>query len=426
MESGDLWMLALLAVCIILSAFFSSSETAFIALSRARLLHLVHTGHPRANLVSRLSRQPERLLATVLLSNNLVNTGAAALGTAIAIDLIDDSTIALLVSTFGVTALLLVFSETLPKSVAWKRAELVAFTFARPLALVQWILFPAIQVLHLMTVLFTRMVGISDPVSRNREQEIRTMIRAGVLTGEVEATEAELLEKVFHFGDQRMMAIMTPRPDIVWVQLGTTLSGFLSIYRENRHSRFPVYEGTTENIVGVLSVKDLLLGIAEGKFKSDDDVVTDHIRPVLFVPETKLVRDTFAEMQRDNQGLVLTVDEFGGIAGLASLEQLLEVIVGDVDEDRLVPEELYTEVSENVYRVDAGAGISEINGDLNLDLPEGQYRTVAGFILERLGRVPVEGDSVEFEGLTLTVQSMDGVRIEEVDIARRTNNGQPT
>lgn len=423
METGDLWKSALFVVCIILSAFFSSSETAFIALSRARLLHLLHTGHPRAGLVSRLSRQPERLLATVLLSNNLVNTGAAALGTAIAIDLIDDSNMALVVSTFGVTAVLLVFSETLPKTVAWKRAELVAFTFARPLALVQWLLFPAIQVLHLMTVLFTRMVGISHTVSRDREQEIRTMIRAGVQTGEVEASEAELLEKVFRFGDQRMMDIMTPRPDIVWVQQGTTLGQFLSIYREHRHSRFPVYQGTTENIIGVLSVKDLLLGIAEDRLTSNDDVVTNQIRPAMFVPETKLVKDTFVDMQRESQGIVLTVDEFGGIAGLASLEQLLEVIVGDVDEDRLVPEKLYSLVNENIYRVDASAGILEINSELDFSLPEGQYRTVAGLILDRLGRVPEEGDSVESGGVTLTVRSMDGVRIEEVDIERRSDGG---
>lgn len=415
--------MALFAACMVLSAFFSSSETAFIALSRARLLHLVHSGHPRASLVSRLARQPERLLATVLLSNNLVNTGAAVLGTAIAIDLIADSTIALLVSTFGVTGLLLVFSETLPKTVAWKRAEGVAFAFALPLAIVQWMLFPAIQVLHLITVLFTRMVGISAPVSRNREQEIRTLIRAGVQTGEVEASEAELLEKVFHFGDQRMMEIMTPRPDIVWVRHGTTLGQFLSTYRETRHTRFPVYEGTTENVIGILSVRDLLLGIAEGQFETDD-VVTERIRPAMFVPETKRVRDTFVEMQRDRQGMVLTVDEFGGIAGLASLENLLEVIVGDVDEDRLSPSEIYSEVSANVYRVDAGAGIMEINGELGINLPVGQYITVAGLMLDRLGRIPEEGDSIRIGALTLTIKSMDAVRIAEVDIESGTRFDQ--
>jgi len=417
MVPADLWMLALFVVCLVMSAFFSSSETAFIALPRARLLHLVHIGHSRADLVSRLLRQPERLLATVLLSNNLVNTAAAALGTAIAIDLINDPTIALLVSTLGVTALLLVFSETLPKTVAWKRPELVAFAFSRPLAWVQWILFPAIQVLHLMTVLFAKMVGISSPISRNQEEEIRTMIRAGVQTGEVEASEAVLLEKVFRFGDRQVREIMTPRPEIVWIQKGTSLKGFLNLYSEHSHTRFPVYEGTMENVIGVLSNKDVIVAMAKGHVALEDSV-TDLLRPAYFVPETKPVSSTFSELQQEGHGLVLTVNEFGGIAGLASLKQLLEVIVGTVHDEDSDVDEGYTSVGEDTYQVDASNGVAEINEKLNLDIPEGDYQTLAGFVLDRLGYIPEKGEILEFGGLKLTVQQMDGVRIDQVEIKR--------
>ena len=417
MVPADLWMLALFVVCLVMSAFFSSSETAFIALPRARLLHLVHIGHSRADLVSRLLRQPERLLATVLLSNNLVNTAAAALGTAIAIDLINDPTIALLVSTLGVTALLLVFSETLPKTVAWKRPELVAFAFSRPLAWVQWILFPAIQVLHLMTVLFAKMVGISSPISRNQEEEIRTMIRAGVQTGEVEASEAVLLEKVFRFGDRQVREIMTPRPEIVWIEKGTNLKGFLNLYSEHSHTRFPVYEGTMENVIGVLSNKDVIVAMAKGHVALEDSV-TDLLRPAYFVPETKPVSSTFSELQQEGHGLVLTVNEFGGIAGLASLKQLLEVIVGTVHDEDSDVDEGYTSVGEDTYQVDASNGVAEINEKLNLDIPEGDYQTLAGFVLDRLGYIPEKGEILEFGGLKLTVQQMDGVRIDQVEIKR--------
>ena len=413
----DLWMLVLFVVCIVMSAFFSSSETAFIALPRARLLHLVHIGHSRADLVSRLLRQPERLLATVLLSNNLVNTAAAALGTAIAIELINDPTIALLVSTLGVTALLLVFSETLPKTVAWKRPELVAFAFSRPLAWVQWILFPAIQVLHLMTVLFAKMCGISSPISRNQEEEIRTMIRAGVLTGEVEASEAALLEKVFRFGDRQVREIMTPRPEIVWIEKGTSLKGFLNLYSEHSHTRFPVYEGTMENVVGILSNKDVIVAMAKGQVTPEDSV-TDLLRPAYFVPETKPVSSTFSELQQEGHGLVLTVNEFGGIAGLASLKQLLEVIVGAVHDEDSDVDEGYTSVGEDTYQVDASNGVAEINEKLNLDIPEGDYQTLAGFVLDRLGYIPEKGEILEHGGLKLTVQRMDGVRIDQVEIKR--------
>jgi len=410
-------MLALFVVCLVMSAFFSSSETAFIALPRARLLHLVDIGHSRAELVSRLLRQPERLLATVLLSNNLVNTAAAALGTAIAIDLINDPTIALLVSTLGVTALLLVFSETLPKTVAWKRPELVAFAFSRPLAWVQWILFPAIQVLHLMTALFAKMVGISSPISRNQEEEIRTMIRAGVQTGEVEASEAALLEKVFRFGDRQVREIMTPRPEIVWIEKGTSLKGFLNLYSEHSHTRFPVYEGTMENVIGVLSNKDVIVAMAKGHVALEDSV-TDLLRPAYFVPETKPVNSTFSELQQEGHGLVLTVNEFGGIAGLASLKQLLEVIVGTVHDEDSDVDEGYTSVDEDTYQVDASNGVAEINEKLNLDIPEGDYQTLAGFVLDRLGYIPEKGEILEHGGLKLTVQQMDGVRIDQVEIER--------
>ncbi len=417
LESADLWRSALFFVCLIFSAFFSSSETAFIALSRTRLLQLVNSGDSRARLVDRLVRNPERFLATVLLSNNLTNTAAAALGTAIAISLIPNDTVAVLVSTFGVTCLLLVFSETLPKTVAWNRSEAVAFTFARPLSLVQWVFMPAIKLLQVVTMLFTRAVGISNAVPRDSEQEIRALISVGAQSGEVDATEAVLLEKVFRFGDQRVTEIMTPRPQIVWVQEGATLEQFLTIYGQHRHTRFPVYSGTTENVTGLISIKDVLSAIGESSLGPEGDVTT-LVRPAMLVPETKPVRDTFAEMQGNGQGMVLTIDEFGGIAGLVTLEQLLEIIVGDVEEEGDAGKPFYSLLDDNHFRLDGGAGIAEINEALQLGLPQGEYVTVAGFILERLGRVPDEGDMVEYGNLTLTVQAMDGVRIGHVDVLR--------
>ena len=417
MEPSDLGKIALLVLCLVLSAFFSSSETAFIAFPRARLLHLVNIGHRQAMLVSQLMHRPERLLAMVLLSNNLVNTAAAALGTALAISFLGNSTLAVLVATFGVTILLLVFSETLPKTVAWNRPEEVAFAFSRPLTAVDWVLTPATWGLQKLATLFTRLLGITGPASQVSEQEIRSLIAVGAKTGVMEASEAAMLEKVFRFGDQHVMEVMTPRPEIVWVEHGTTLNQFLAIYSQERHSRFPVFQGSTENIVGVLSIKDVLLGLGEGKLLAEDSV-TEILRAAYFVPETKPVGETFEEMQRGGHGLVLTVDEFGGIAGLATLEQMLEVIVGDVDEEGMNPSEPYITVDQDTFLLDAGVGIAEINDQLALNLPEGPYQTVAGFILDRLGRIPQVGDGVDFQDLKLTVKTMERVKIEEVEVRR--------
>ena len=412
MESADLGRLILLVICLGLSAFFSSSETAFIALPRARLLHLLSTGRANAKLVERLVQRPERLLATVLLSNNLVNTAAAALGTAIALSLIENDSLAVLVATVAVTLLLLIFSETLPKTVAWNRSEALAFAYAKPLTLVEFILTPGVKVLQVITNLFTRVLGITNSTAEISEGEIRSLIDAGAQTGAVQRTEAELLNKVFRFGDQKLQEIMTPRTEIVWVEQGMTLQSFLGLYATRSHTRFPVHDGNIENVVGVLSNKDVLLGLGKGEVNLQDSV-TELLRDVHFAPETKTVADTFSEMQQAGYGLVLAVDEFGGIAGLVTLKQMLEVIVGNVDEEGGGADE-FTQLDEHTYRLNAGTTILQANERHLLDLPEGEYQTVAGFILDRLGYIPEAGEIVEYRNLKLTVRSMNGVRIEEV------------
>ena len=418
MESSDLWRLALLGVCLVFSGFFSGSETAMVALSNARLTHLVNTGHPGAIRVARLLQPPERFLATVLLSNNLVNTAAAVLGTSLVISFMGDNSVAaVLVSTLGVTLVLLIFGETLPKSIAWRRSETFAFTVSRPLTLVSIVLTPGTKLLQGLSSLCNRLLGISGSPPQIGEEEIRTLIAVGAQSGVVDQNEAELLEKVFRFGDRQMREIMTPRPEIVWLERGMSLERFLSLYSEHSHTRFPVYQDTTENVVGVLSSKDVMQALGLGKLQPQDSV-TGLMRPAFFVPETKAVGDTFSEMQSGGHGLVITVDEFGGIAGLATTKQLLETIVGQVGDEGDTPEDVYVPVDEHTFILDAGAGIAEINDELGLRLPEGDYQTVAGFVLDHLGRIPDTGDEVEYDSLRLKVTEMSGVRIDSVEVRR--------
>ena len=423
MDASDSWRLGLLAICLVLSAFFSASETAFIALPRARLLHLVRTGRPGANRVSNLLQRPERFLATVLLGNNLVNTAAAALATVIVADVVGNSSLAVLISTFGVTLVLLLFCETLPKTIAWNRSEGVAFSVAHPLRMVGLALSPAVGLLQGFSTVANRILGIQAMTPHVGEEEIRTLIAAGAQTGTVEADEAALLEKVFRFGDRQMREIMTPRPEIIWIERGVTLGGFLAIYKDKSHTRFPVYDGSMENVVGILSVKDVLSGMSSGEW-SPDNVVTDQLRDAFFVPETKSVSDTFQEMREGGHTVVLTFDEFGGIAGLATLKQLLEIIVGQVGEEGAAPEMAVTPLGGDNFRVDAGVAISEINEELALGLPEGDYQTLAGFMLDRLGRIPEAGEVVEYRDLRLTIKSMEGLRIEEVELERVTSDAE--
>ncbi len=419
MDAGDSWRWGILAIFLILSAFFSASETAFIALPRARLLHLVKTRKAGAGRVSRLIQHPERFLATVLLSNNLVNAAAAALATVLIVEIIGDPMVSALVSTIGITLILLLFCETLPKTIAWRRSEGVAFFASRPLSVVSSALSPVVSLLQGFTTVSSRALGVTDTSHLVGEEEIRTLIAAGAQTGVMEAEEAELLEKVFRFGDRQMREVTTPRPEIVWLEKGATLTVFLDIYRQYSHTRFPVYESSKENVVGILSVKDVLTALSSGDIKPEDDVTT-LLREAYIVPETKNVSDTFAEMRMGRHTVVLTFDEFGGIAGLATTKQLLEVIVGQVGDEGPAPEEMVVPLGGDTYRVDAAASISEINDELGLEIPEGDYQTMAGFVLDQLGRIPDIEDSLEYGDLTITVKGMDGVRIDELKLVRIT------
>jgi len=417
MDAGDSWRLALLVVCLGLSGFFSASETAFIALPRARLMHLVRSGRPGADRVSHIIQRPERFLATVLLGNNLVNTAAAALATVLALNLITNQGLSVLAATAGVTTFLLLFGETVPKNIAWRRSEKVAFAVSRPIRLVELTLSPVVTLLQLFSTMTNRALGISASTPQIGEEEIRTMIAAGAQTGAVDAGEAALLEKVFRFGDRQIREIMTPRPEIVWIENGDNLERFLEVYSEHTHTRFPVYEESMENVLGVLSVKDILSGMEALKGEASGPVTKD-LRPAFFVPETKSVSETFNEMREGGHSVVLTVDEFGGIAGLATLKQMMAVIVGQMGDEGSAPEETVTALGRDAFLMDAGLAISDINEELGLGIPEGDYQTLAGFILDRMGRIPDVGDALEFGDLRFTIRTMERVRIEEVELRR--------
>ena len=417
MDAGDSWRLALLVVCLGLSGFFSASETAFIALPRARLMHLVRSGRPGADRVSHIIQRPERFLATVLLGNNLVNTAAAALATVLALNLITNQGLSVLAATAGVTTFLLLFGETVPKNIAWRRSEKVAFAVSRPIRLVELTLSPMVTLLQLFSTMTNRALGISASTPQIGEEEIRTMIAAGAQTGAVDAGEAALLDKVFRFGDRQIREIMTPRPEIVWIENGDNLERFLEVYSEHTHTRFPVYEESMENVLGVLSVKDILSGM-EGLKGEASGPVTKDLRPAFFVPETKSVSETFNEMREGGHSVVLTVDEFGGIAGLATLKQMMAVIVGQMGDEGSAPEETVTALGRDAFLMDAGLAISDINEELGLGIPEGDYQTLAGFILDRIGRIPDVGDALEFGDLRFTIRTMERVRIEEVELRR--------
>ena len=226
-----------------------------------------------------------------------------------------------------------------------------------------------------------------------------------------------MLEKVFHFGDRQVQEIMTPRTEIIWVSQGATLQDFLKTYSRQTHTRFPVYHGNFENIVGIVSVKDLLKTMADSGLGPQASV-TEVMRSAIFVPETKPVAELFSELRDTGQQMAIVVDQFGGVAGLVTLKQLIEVIVGRVGEEGSPATEEFAAVGEDMYEVDAGMAIQEANEGLGLGLPEGSYLTVAGFALDRLGHIPEQGEEFYFKDLRLEITEMRNLKIETVRIHR--------
>ena len=405
--------LVFLVICLLLSAFFSSSETAFIALQRFRLQHMVDTKVKGAQRVARLVEQPERLLSTILLGNNFVNVAAAALATVLAVSVWGQEQ-GVLIATIGLTIVLLVFSETTPKTLATRHAEKLSLFYARPIAAMAWIFTPFVAVLSWIASGVTRLVG-GTPLHRSlvSEEEIRSMITVGHKEGLVEEEEAEMLHKVFEFGDRQVSEAIVPRPEVVSVEKGTTLADFLAIYAESPMSRFPVYEENMDNVVGILSVKDVLMALAKGAI-THEDTIDDLIRPAYFTPETKRIGELFTEMRDKNYRMCVVVDEYGGTAGVVSLSRLMEEIVGPVGDELAEAEKEYEPINEYTFQVDGGMRIDEANEEMGLELPEGDYETMAGFILHLLGHIPRQGQQIRYKDLKLVVTRMRGRKIDEI------------
>ncbi len=403
----------LLVSCLILSVFFTSSEIAFFALQKVRVEQMVNDKVKGAARVSKLIGRPDRLLSIILLGNNLVNTAATAIATVLAVTLWQDQGV--LIATIGLSIIILIFGESTPKMVANRHAEKIALIVSRPIEVLEWVFSPFVFVLSGLAMLLTKMFG-GTPMHRYliSQDEIRTMISVGHKDGTMEETEAKMLHKVFDFGSRPVYEVMIPRTEVVWIEKGTTLESFLSVYTQSPISRFPVYEENTDNVIGMLAVKDVLMALAKETMKLEDKI-DELVRPIFFTPESKYIDELFVEMRDRNIRMAAVVDEYGGIAGIVSLSLLIEEIVGTVGDEFAEAEKEFEEIDKFTFQIDGGMNIEEANQEMELGLPDSaDYETVAGFILSHLGRIPRTGERLRFKGMNITVTEMRGMKIEKV------------
>lgn len=422
---GDLLSLALVFVLLALSAFFSSSESAFLSVQRTRIAHLVSEGVPGARRVANMIGEPERLLATILLGNNIVNAATTAVITATVVAFVgaDSRTggvtpAGVVIATAISTIALVLFGEIIPKTIAVRNSEKVAFLYSRPLTWTEYLLLPLVLILQWATRGLNALLGGGIEERRSiTEDEFRSLIDIGEAEGEFEPSEAEMLENVFQFGDRQVKEVMTPRNEMVTIRQGSALREFLDIYSQTQHTRFPVYRNSTDNIIGIISSKDVLRLMAQTDLGYDDSV-TEAIRDTHFVPETKRISELFDELRASGNQMALVIDEFGGVSGLVTLKRLLEVVVGPVGEEGLSPEEEFRAIDENTFHVEGGMGIQEANQEMGIELPHGEYETIAGFALDVLGHIPTRGEQFEYQNLTFEILDMQDLRIEEIRVTK--------
>jgi len=405
-------------ICLGCAAFFCSAETAFIGMQKLRLQHLIQNGHPAARRVAKIVEQPEKFLATVLLGINFFETAVATLGTIITVSLIRNENLAIAIATIVITVVTLIFAELIPKSLAVRYGERIALRYVRPLEVISTILYPLVYILNHIGIRFTKLVGEDEiPKPTISEEEFRTAISIGEAEGVVEGNEAEMLHKVFEFTDRPVGKIMIPRTEIAWVEQGTKLSDFLNLYTQGRYSRFPVYKDNTDNVVGMLHAKDVLMKLTD-ESESKDSVIDDLMRPAYFVPEGKRLGELLAEMRDGGHHAAVVVDEFGGIAGMVTLGQLTEEIVGDIRDELTGEEKDFVVTGDSTFQLDGGFRIEDANEELGLNLPSGDYETVAGFILSQLGRIPKQGEHFKYQNLKFVITEIRGMKIEKVIVTR--------
>ena len=428
--------LVLVLALVLVNGLFVAAEFSIVTVRRTRLETLAAQGRSLANLSLRAKANINNYLAATQLGITMASIGLGFLGEPLLADLIEPAleqvvgeeaagitshAVAVPVAFGIITALHIVLGELAPKSLALFRPEAVSLLTVPPTEAFRLALWPAIWLLNSLANALLRPFGLraaeGGAHSAHTAEEINLLVSQSAEAGVLESEEAKLLASVFQFGDRRVNEVVVPRTEVVWLEKGITVRDFYKTFSNTPHSRFPVFEDSQDNVVGIVGIKDVLRGISEAHLNQDSPIDLA-MRPAMFVPETKFVGTLFFEMQRAGHQMAVVVDEYGGTAGLVTLEMLLEELVGYVSDELRRHEEEFVTVDEHTFQIDAGMTIHDANEELALALPEGDYETVAGFVLSHLGRIPKEGEQFTYNGLRISVTRVLGRKVEEVTVTR--------
>jgi putative hemolysin len=413
--------LTALLVLVILSAFFSMSETALTAVSRIKVKKLAEANHFGAKFLKKLREDPNKMLATILVGNNLVNLAAASLATFIFLDLFAgrqflNEGVTIATSTLVMTLLILVFGEIVPKTAAMKYSEKLSTSVAPVIWGIAVLLTPVISLLDRICRPLLRLVGadVRNEAPFVTEEELKLLLSMGEKEGVLETSENKMIHSIFEFGDTVAKEVMVPKPDMFCLDIKTPMEEAIQKISEDGHSRVPVFEGSHDNIIGLVMAKDLI----KVQGSKENVQLRDLVRSPLFVPETKKLDELMKLMQASRTHIAIVVDEYGVVAGLVTLEDLLEEIVGEIEDEFDKEEKGVETLSDGTILVDARLSVKDVNEKLGTDIPEGDYDTIGGFVLSLIGRLPYIGDSASYGDFRITVEKISKRRITRVRISR--------
>lgn len=411
METSDILQLVILVLLLSASAFFSSAETALMTSNKLRIRNLAENGDKRAEKVLEITANTDKMLSAILIGNNIVNLSASALSTTLTLKLFGSSLVG--IATGILTFLILVFGEITPKNVASKNAENMALKYIGIISVLVVILTPVIYVVNKVAgIVISLFVKNNDDNNMVTEDELRAMVEVSHEDGVIEKEEKKMIVNVVDFGDTVAGDIMLPRVDMVMVSVESSYEEILKIFREERYTRIPVYEESPDNVIGILNVKDFLLIEDKENFS-----VKEHLREPLYTYEYKKTSSLMVDMRKTGANIVIVLDEYGTTVGLITLEDMLEEIVGEIrDEFDADEDEGITKISETEYLIDGSTNLDDVNDRIGLELSSEEYESIGGIIMEKLGRLPVEGEVITFDNIILTVKKMDHARIEKVGL----------
>ena len=422
-------VLALL-VCLVLSAFYSGSETALVSVNKFRINQLVESENARAGIVHRLVESPQRMLALTLVGTNLANVLIAQLGEGLVARGLPNLAVSLqgLIATVGITTLLLIFGEILPKTIFRVKADALALRYAYLLRLSELVLAPLIYLVKTLTQFIVKIIdrGASTPSPDAQREELRLLATMGERSGNLHTDQRRMIHSLLNLQNRTVAQVMVPLVDIVAIEKHTKCTDFLQVAADSGFSRIPVYEEQIYNIVGIVNLLDVIYNNVESEANSNHNEESDtlpnmiepFIRTVLHVPESKNINALLKEIQHTRHTMVFAVDEYGGTVGLVTIEDLVEEIVGEFADERDAPEFIRL-ITPQILECDARTEVDLLEEHYGLAIPEGDYETVAGYILDRTGTIPEIGAELDLDDSIITVIDADARAIRKIRIRRR-------